>query len=265
MRYAIDRFTVAIMFLLLLASLWPLILVLPVVFLIPYALVLLVLKNAALGAQHNHAHLKVFRSAELNFVYDTLLTQLTGYTTPEWELQHARGHHQHYLTPRQDLTTPLTPAGEVMGIWAYAWKGTRLGFQEGLSIALQDWRAGKRKPLYRLAFHCGVQLLITVALCYWNLPMALLFFVGSNILNRYGLWWGTYWQHVKAPGEHVYAASNTTTHLGLNTLTFNNGYHTAHHEKPGLHWSLLPARTREIRDQIPARCLRNDINFHLDE
>ena len=90
-----------------------------------------------------------------------------------------------------------------------------------------------------------------------------LFFVGSNLLNRYALWWGTYWQHVKAPGQSVYEASNTTTHRGLNTLIFNNGYHTAHHEKPGLHWSLLPERTCEIQHLIPDRCLRNDINFHL--
>jgi beta-carotene hydroxylase len=263
MRYAIDRFTVAIMLLLLVASLWPFVLKLPLGFWVPYALLLLMLKNAALAAQHNHAHLKVFRSGGLNFFYDTLLTQLTGYTTPEWELQHARGHHQRYLTPREDLTTPLTSAGEVMNIWAYAWRGTRLGFQEGLSIALQDAQKGKRQSLKRLSLHCGLQLLITLALCYWDLPMALLFFVGSNLVNRYGLWWGTYWQHVKAPGQSVYEASNTTTHRGLNTLIFNNGYHTAHHEKPGLHWSLLPDRTREIQHLIPARCLRDDVNFHL--
>ncbi len=265
MRYPVDAAVVGIMLMLFLSSLWPLLFDFPWWFLLPYALVILLFKNAALAAQHNHAHLKVFRSGWLNFLYDTLLTQLTGYSTPEWELQHARGHHVQYLEPGKDLTSPVTPEGKTLGLWGFAWQGTRQVFAEARQIARQDRQRGRYKSSRRLYGHLAIQVMISLFLLAYNFPMALLFFVGSNLVNRFALWWGTYWQHVNAPGNTVYEASNTTTHRWLNMLTFNNGYHTAHHEQPGLHWSLLPARTRRIQHLIPERCLRADVNFHLDQ
>jgi fatty acid desaturase len=34
-------------------------------------------------------------------------------------------------------------------------------------------------------------------------------------------------------------------------MTCNLGLHTAHHKRPGVHWSLLPQIHEEIKDQIP--------------
>lgn len=232
---------------------------------LPYAFVLLMLKNAALGAQHNHAHLKVFRWHGFNFVYDLLLAQLTGYSTPEWELQHARGHHRKYLNPLEDTTSPLDPkTGQNLGIWAFTWQGTLKSFPEALAVAQQDWQRGKKQSSFALWGHLFLQCGLTVLWLWLNPLMGAVFFLGSNLLCRALLWWGTYWQHINAPCTHVYDASNTTTHPLLNALVFNNGYHTAHHEQPGLHWAHLPERTRQIQARIPPQCLRSDINFHLE-
>jgi len=36
----------------------------------------------------------------------------------------------------------------------------------------------------------------------------------------------------------------------LNALLFNNGYHTVHHFKPGVHWSQLPALHKQYAHHI---------------
>jgi len=41
-------------------------------------------------------------------------------------------------------------------------------------------------------------------------------------------------------------------------MTFNIGHHTAHHQKPTLHWSLLPQQTAKIRHLIHSSCIKSD-------
>jgi len=264
MRYSIDWIPVSVVLSLLGLSLVPFLIAMPLWALILLGLIILLLKNAALAAQHNHAHLNVFKSKTLNFIYDLLLAQVTGYSTPEWELQHARGHHQSYLSPLEDLTSPIdAKTGQNLGLWSFTWQGTRKSFSEALQIAHQDRRKGKLKSTWALWGHLSLQILLTTFWILCNPLMGLCFFALSNLTCRAMLWWGTYWQHINAPCTQIYDASNTTIQPALNTLVFNNGYHTAHHEQAGLHWSLLPARTAAIREKIPDRCYRSDINFHL--
>lgn len=225
----------------------------------------LLFKNAALGAQHNHAHLPMFRYKMLNDFYDIYLAQITGYTTPEWSLQHALGHHQTYLNPQEDITSPVhSETGAVLGLWTFTWRGFALGFGEALNVAKRLRNQGKQDLPDHFMHHILIQGVLTLLALGWQPLTALVFLVFSNMASRALLWWGTYWQHVKAPATHLYDASNTTTHPWLNALVFNTGYHTAHHEKPGLHWSQLPLRTREILHRIPDQCVRADINFHLN-
>jgi len=60
-------------------------------------------------------------------------------------------------------------------------------------------------------------------------------------------------QHDGCDAASRWAHSRNMTGRLANWLFLNNGWHSAHHERPGLHWSLLPAWHREhLAGQLPA-------------
>ena len=64
-----------------------------------------------------------------------------------------------------------------------------------------------------------------------------------------------YLQHVHADEESEYDHSRNIVGWPLNFFLFNNGLHTIHHMKPGLHWSKTPEAHQKIEHLI-----RPDLN-----
>lgn len=60
--------------------------------------------------------------------------------------------------------------------------------------------------------------------------VVLLFGMGSNNYDR----------HIRCKLTNSYDSANNFLDLYYTVLSFNEGYHVAHHMNPGLHWSLLP-------------------------
>jgi fatty acid desaturase len=60
-------------------------------------------------------------------------------------------------------------------------------------------------------------------------------------------------QHQGCDHSSPHNHSRNLTGAMVNWLFLNNGYHTAHHQRPALHWSLLPEyHQREIAPHIRA-------------
>lgn len=208
-------------------------------------------------AQHNHGHLPVFSLKPLNNVYDVLLTQCTGYPTSLWELHHVRGHHRHYLRPAEDVAAIVDrKTGRKMSRVWYAMRGNLRIHFDSVRIGLTERRAGKKSLLGKLAGETVVQMTIIVLLFIWNPGLTLAFFVIPAIANAFAIWWESYPHHLDVPQHDTYDGSVTILDRVYNFVTFNIGHHTAHHEKPTLHWALLPLRTQAIRDRIPDACVR---------
>jgi fatty acid desaturase len=208
-------------------------------------------------AQHNHAHLAAFNWAPLNRVYDFLLTQLTGYPTSQWELHHNRGHHRHYLNPELDVARIVNlKTGRPMPRWWYAVRGNLTIARDSWKIGLAERRAGKKSLLAKWTVETTAQAAFTAAILWWSPWKALAFFIVPNVFSALFIWWESYPHHHDTPGTHVYDGSVTTLSGFFNHESFNIGHHTAHHERPTLHWSLLPARTAEIAAQLPSACVQ---------
>lgn len=207
--------------------------------------------------QHNHAHLPIFQSRLLNWAFDVLLAQNTGYATALWELHHNRGHHRNFLDPKNDVARLTYPNSDVvMSRWVYALRGNVTIHRDAVLVALAEGRARRKTLLPKLAMELGIQTALTVVGLVYAPILTIAFFIVPNLFTAFLVWWQSYPHHHEMGTASIYEASVTEEGHWHNLVTFNIGHHTAHHEKPTLHWSLLPKRTDTIRHLVHERCFR---------
>lgn len=200
--------------------------------------------------QHCHAHHGIFHPSAANALYDVILMVAAGNLTVVWELQHVQGHHRMYLRGHGDPANQHRFGRRRGQRLVFTILGDALSFWDALAIS-----AGQPRQRARLIGHQLLQLAILGALVSWAPVAGFVFFVVPWVLLRWTVFWFSYAQHDDVPLTDVYTGS--VTHLGLtNRLYLNVGHHTAHHEKPTLHWTRLPARTAQILHRIPSSCVR---------
>ena len=227
---------------------------LPLAALVPVWLASTVLRSIAPVHQHCHAHYPVFHARLANSAYDAILMLAAGNTTAVWELQHVLGHHRVYLEGARDPAYSRRFTAD--GPWQRALftvAGDAMSVRD--SFAITGWRPANRRYRGRLIRQVAVQVAVLAVLVAWQPSTALAFAILPALLLRWAVFWFSYAQHHDLPMHDVYSGS--VTHFGWTNRWFLNvGHHTAHHEKPTLHWSRLPARTQQIIERIPSVCLR---------
>jgi fatty acid desaturase len=230
--------------------------------LIPWLLPLALYCGFCAGVfSHNHNHCPTFKSRKLNAFYSAWLSIFYGFPTYAWIPTHNLNHHKF-----------VNKAGDATITWRYSKRNTWLVastyyfvsvyWQSGV---LTEYRAKARAnnpALYRqilgqYATLIGAQvglLALAFALHHdtWWRGLEIWFF-GFGVSALFANWsmiFINYEQHVHADpwSEHNHSR-NFVGRLG-NWLVFNNGFHTAHHESAGLHWSLLPEAHAKIERHI---------------
>ena len=234
--------------------------------LIPWLLPLTLYLGFCAGVfSHNHNHSPTFKSRSLNAFYSAWLSVFYGFPTFAWIPTHNLNHHKY-----------VNKAGDATITWRYSKKNTWLVASTYYFVSaywqsdvikeyIAKAKAGNR-PLYRqiigqYATLVGVQsgllaLAIVVATTWHHLPWwrgIIIWFFGFGVSAMFANWsmiFINYIQHVHADPWSVHNHSrNFVGKLG-NWMVFNNGYHTAHHESAGLHWSKLPELHAKIEQFI---------------
>jgi fatty acid desaturase len=195
---------------------------------------------------HHHQHLHTFYSSFLNRIIEFVYALHTGVTTNAWVLHHNLGHHLNYLDQTKDESAWKRKNGTIMGEWEYT-------FVNAVKAYFRAFRVSTRHPKYQKGFLLmGILIAASVfSLAYYNWLNTLFVFAIPMFFGYLVTVWHTYSHHAGLDTKDHYEASHNILHRWYNIMTGNLGYHTAHHIKPGLHWSQLPKYHSSISERIP--------------
>jgi fatty acid desaturase len=220
---------------------------------------------------HNHNHCPVFTSRTANGAFAAWVSIFYGHPIFAWIPTHNMNHHK-YLNRDGDATIT----------WRYSKKNTWLvasmyffvsAYWQSQLIRAFVRRVRATSPrLYRriqletLSFRAAHAALLATAVALHGWRQGLLVYVGtfgaSMAAGLWGMMFINFIQHVHCDPYSEYNHSrNFVSKLG-NFLVFNNGFHTAHHEHPGAHWSQLPELHAQIARWIhPELCQASVFGF----
>ena len=205
-----------------------------------------VLCLTACVAKHNHTHYPTFHRRRITRALDFWLALLTGTSTTSIRVAHQVRHHGRNQSPDDFVRSSLVAGrAPLHALLSYV----PLVVKESWRFNTRDLNRGRRQPLWR---------------SQWQERFLLWFFIGAclaadarQFLLTFPLpWLAAQWfliavnlpQHDGCDEDH----SRNVVGRAANWLLLNNGFHTAHHERPALHWSLLPDyHTRHLAPTMP--------------
>lgn len=217
--------------------------------LVAWAILGIVPKGGVCAFNHHHQHLNVFKQTFLNRALDVMYGIQTGMMSHGWVLHHSLGHHVNYLDQKTDESRWRRDDGSPMGEAEYS-------LTVGATAYTRAWQVARRSRKYLAVFlyMSALTLALVGAAIAWRPVPALIVFVIPMITMLFYTAWATFTHHAGKKTSSHFVASNNIIHRGYNIVTGNLGYHTAHHYRPGVHWSRLPALHDTIAHKIPADC-----------
>ncbi|MFN0061472.1 MAG: fatty acid desaturase family protein [Myxococcaceae bacterium] len=189
---------------------------------------------------HNHNHLGIWKSKALNQVTNYVIALYYGYPAIGWVPTHNQGHHKYNNRPGDSSISPRFFKGNhLLSLLVYP---TLTGMHQSKEIFayIGALRTKDRRQYWAAISEYAVFLGIMAVLFFLDWRKTLFFFVIPQQFALFAIQVFNYIQHIEAAPDSAWNHSRNFVSPVLNALLFNNGYHTVHHFKPGLHWSQTP-------------------------
>jgi len=198
---------------------------------------------------HNHNHLPMWRSKVMNVLTDWWLTVFYGFPIFAWIPTHNKNHHKFNNREGDDsITYRVSEKNNFLTLISYP---TISGYyqQKAIMVYLKEMKANNKEKFWISISQYAVLVLWIAAALIIDWEKALLFVIIPQQVSLFSVLIFNYVQHVHADEESEWNHSRNYTGF-LNFLLFNNGYHTIHHHKAGLHWNKVPEAHKEIEHNI---------------
>jgi fatty acid desaturase len=195
---------------------------------------------------HNALHNPVFRSRTHNRLFQLWLSLSYGWPVSEYGPGHNLSHHRHTQKGRDLMRTTKVRSTSNL------WNAVCFGPAVALEVMRANYRFAARARTttpswYRqLLLEMSAVWAMNIALACLDWKSATLFVFIPHLFAVWGVVEVNYLWHDGCDEDDPYNHSRNFVGRVFNFFTLNNGFHTIHHEKPGLHWSLAPEAHREL-------------------
>jgi fatty acid desaturase len=214
---------------------------------------------------HNHQHHPTLVPRWLNKLFGVLLSIATGVPASAIILLHNYNHHLHNNHDEDYVRASIVRLRPNLINLLLFPLAAFIRYAPVKARELRRWRT-TRPSLYRQLW---LERLVVYPLLLALLIVApwetFVYVVLPQLFGQWGILAINHIQHDGCDPDSEYNHSRNFVGRWLNWWVFNNGYHTAHHRRPGLHWSLLPQFHEEIRLQIDAALERRSLALGIIE
>ena len=206
---------------------------------------------------HHQQHHGAFNYPILNRFFELVMGIQTMIPAYAWVLHHNFGHHPNYMNQRgdgsdadkEDESRWTRKDGSTMGSIEYTLNLILMAPVDGYKVGMKQKRVFKNYWLMAIPT-VGLQ----VVMLYLNWVNFLLVILLPAMTMLIYVYWLTHEHHSGLYTKNELEASRNRVGRWYNIRACNLGYHTAHHMKPYIHWSLLPHYHELIKEDIPERC-----------
>lgn len=190
---------------------------------------------------HNHNHLGIWKNQRANLLTSYVISLYYGYPAVGWIPTHNQVHHK--LNNREGDSSRSPKFFKRNHLFALLVYPTLTGMEQSKEIwaYLKALKAKNKTAFWEAASQFIVFFGLMALLLVLDWKKALLYFLVPQQFALFMIQVFNFIQHVEADAESDWNHSRNFVSPILNALLFNNGYHTVHHQKPGVHWTQLPA------------------------
>ena len=190
--------------------------------------------------KHNHIHCPTFRRKKWNRAFDYVLGFCTGQSTSSIIPVHNERHHGHSQS-EDDLvrSSVVNFRRNWLNLAAFPFKVVRL-VHRNKGQDFERWRREQPARYWELQRERTAILVLMGVLLGLNWRATLIYLGIPWLFGHWAIVTINLLQHQDCEPGSGYDHSRNITGRWSNWLFLNNGFHTAHHLHPEMHWSLLP-------------------------